>query len=215
MLAAAGTLPSAGQVALMLFINAALFCTIALLFWGAEALWNRVFFPKRVPTAFPPHGRLSARAALAFTGRHAGWIIGLVFALTMALTSLADALGIELPKQELIIWLTSPDFPVSAKVAIIVFAVLQAPLVEELIFRRFLFRALLRGTGKVLPAFVLSGLAFGLVHGNLAAFLPISVLGGLFAWVYYRTGRIWTSMLCHASFNAISVVLALLFPELA
>ena len=94
--------------------------------------------------------------------------------------------------------------------------VFGAPLVEEIIFRRFVFRAFLRGLPKV-PAFacLLSGPVFAVVHGNLAATLPLIFLGFLFAWVYFRTGRIWTTMLIHSLFNATTVVAMLVFPGLA
>lgn len=86
-------------------------------------------------------------------------------------------------------------------------AVVGAPLVEELLFRGLLLRALLRRTGPVAAA-AWSGLVFGVVHltdpGAIRS-LPIFVgLGTVSAAVALRTGRIGPSILLHAGFNAVT-----------
>lgn len=83
-------------------------------------------------------------------------------------------------------------------------AVVAAPFMEELIFRGFLFNALLRYLPVWLAA-VLSGLVFGISHGSLSAFLPLAASGVVLAYVYVRSGSLTASMLTHALFNLVNV----------
>lgn len=83
-------------------------------------------------------------------------------------------------------------------------AVVAAPFMEELIFRGFLFNALLRYLPVWLAA-VLSGAIFGLSHGSASAFLPLAASGIVLAYVYVRSGSLTASMLTHALFNLVNV----------
>ncbi len=93
----------------------------------------------------------------------------------------------------------------------IVLAVFFAPVVEEIIFRGFVFNALLRYVPVGL-ATVVSGIIFGLAHYDRTAFLPLACGGIVLAVVYYRTGSLVSSMLTHGTFNAVNVALVLVFP---
>jgi membrane protease YdiL (CAAX protease family) len=88
-------------------------------------------------------------------------------------------------------------------------AVFFAPFVEELIFRGFIFNALLRYVPVGIAAAV-SGIIFGLAHFDRAAFFPLACGGVVLAIVYYRTGSLVSSMLTHGTFNAANVVLVLI-----
>jgi membrane protease YdiL (CAAX protease family) len=91
---------------------------------------------------------------------------------------------------------------------LIVLAVFIAPVVEETIFRGFVFNALLRYAPVGLAA-VVSGIIFGLAHFDATAFFPLACGGIVLAFVYYRTGSLVSSMLTHGTFNAVNVVLVL------
>ena len=74
-----------------------------------------------------------------------------------------------------------------------------APLGEEFIFRKlFIDRA--RRFGDA-PAILLSGLLFGLFHGNLFQFFYAAMLGILLAYVYTRTNNLWLCVGMHATIN--------------
>lgn len=91
--------------------------------------------------------------------------------------------------------------------------IFMAPVVEEVLFRGVLFGSV-RSRSRV-GAYALSILLFSLYHvwqSALAAgdatvllyavqYLPISFV---LAWVYERTGSIWTAIFFHMGFNAIS-----------
>jgi membrane protease YdiL (CAAX protease family) len=92
-------------------------------------------------------------------------------------------------------------------------AVILAPLVEELLFRGVLLRALLR---KVHPitAVLASAVIFGLVHylgdPNTLPFLPaLTGLGAVLAIVAIRTGDLSMPIFIHAGFNLTTTVLFL------
>jgi membrane protease YdiL (CAAX protease family) len=91
---------------------------------------------------------------------------------------------------------------------LIILAVFIAPVVEEVIFRGFVFNAFLRYVPVGLAA-IASGVIFGLAHFDPTAFFPLSCGGIVLALVYYRTGSLISSMLTHGTFNAVNVVLVL------
>lgn len=92
--------------------------------------------------------------------------------------------------------------------------VLVAPVAEEIFFRGFVFAGLLRRLG-VFGAMAASGFLFGAFHitsaETVGLVLPFGVIGMLFAWLYYRTGSLWTNIATHLLFNLVSfIALALL-----
>ena len=74
-----------------------------------------------------------------------------------------------------------------------------APLGEELLFRKLLIDRT-RRYGD-LPSILLSGLLFGLFHGNLFQFFYATAVGMLLAYVYTRTGKYSLCVAMHAAFN--------------
>lgn len=80
-----------------------------------------------------------------------------------------------------------------------------APIVEELVFRKFLIDRVVK-YGE-LVAILTSGLMFGLFHGNFSQFFYATFIGFIFAYVYVRTGKVWITILYHMMMNlATSVV---------
>ena len=85
-----------------------------------------------------------------------------------------------------------------------------APLAEEIVFRWLIYLRL-RDYMRSGEAIVISGLFFGIYHGNLVQGVYASILGCLFAYFLEQTGSLWTSVLLHMGANIWSLVL----PELA
>lgn len=81
----------------------------------------------------------------------------------------------------------------------VLFLVILAPLFEELVFRKLLIDRT-RVYGEKL-AILLSGLLFGLFHGNLNQFFYATLLGFVFAYIYLRTGDIRNTILLHMLVN--------------
>ena len=136
--------------------------------------------------------------------------------LSLASEVVSEWCGLDLPKQNLIQILLSPQIERGAKIAVVLFALFEAPLLEEGIFRRYVFRSLMRlkFVGPV-GAMVVSGALFALAHMNAVTFIPLWFLGAALAWVYYRTGRLIVPMTIHFCFNLLNLVLLFLFPEIA
>lgn len=88
-----------------------------------------------------------------------------------------------------------------------------APVCEELIFRKMLVtRTLKYGEGV---SILLSGLAFGLFHGNFNQFAYAFGIGVFFAYVFVKTGNVKITIALHACMNGFtSVVLTNLIQAL-
>lgn len=137
-------------------------------------------------TAMPPGSVL----------RGLGW--GLLFVVVSgALSSLLAGLGVEQNQAQ--------QFPVAhtgvlGRVAVFVAGGLLAPVAEEIFFRGYVFRAITARKGLT-RGLLYSSILFGLVHLNVAAFLPIAVGALLLAVAYHRSGDLWTAIVAHAVNN--------------
>jgi len=84
-----------------------------------------------------------------------------------------------------------------------------APVIEEVFFRGFFYRAL-RTRYPMLLAALVDGLVFGIVHFNfegsdgLLLLPPLAMLGAIFCLVYERTGTLWAPIGMHAINNSVA-----------
>jgi membrane protease YdiL (CAAX protease family) len=88
---------------------------------------------------------------------------------------------------------------------VMAFAVLIAPLVEETIFRGFLYPVFARSFGIPI-GILLTGVLFGLLHGAQLAWTwgyvaMLTMVGVIFTFVRARTGTVYASYLCHLGYN--------------
>jgi membrane protease YdiL (CAAX protease family) len=173
--------------------------------WLVFALAFLSYFPGRASSTFSWQPEI-------------GWPRAVVYGLFFALASLplialvqavwrwvlSNVAGHELREQMIVELVREADSPVMLAL-MVVSVVGLAPVSEELIFRRGIFRYLLQHLSPGTSAW-LSGLLFGLIHMEIAAIVPIAVLGYLFARAYHKTGRLLVPILMHAIFNGLSVV---------
>ncbi len=101
---------------------------------------------------------------------------------------------------------------IKQRVLIIVFAVMVAPVIEEFLFRFFLYGVVRHYFGWIVAA-LFNALLFAAVHTHLPSFLPLFVLGMCLTIAYEWSGSVLVSMTMHSLFNAASLTL-LAFPEL-
>jgi membrane protease YdiL (CAAX protease family) len=89
--------------------------------------------------------------------------------------------------------------------AVVVTAI--APVAEELFFRGYFFAALRRWRGPG-PAAVLTGIAFGAVHGlgstPVVYLVPLAFLGFLLCLLYQRTGSLFPGIAVHVVNNVLA-----------
>jgi membrane protease YdiL (CAAX protease family) len=88
--------------------------------------------------------------------------------------------------------------------------VLVAPLVEEVLFRGFLFAGL-RQSLNLPAAALLSSMVFGAAHLGLAVWsmAAVAVMGAFFAYLYERTGSLWPPVVAHTLHNLLAFVVVL------
>lgn len=90
------------------------------------------------------------------------------------------------------------------------FVAVAGPIVEEMLFRGFAYKALRTRLG-VPWAIVLSSLLFTMLHVNLLASIPIFLLGVFLAYLYEKTGSLVAPITAHVTHNLIMVGLTLFF----
>ncbi|HEY0968220.1 MAG TPA: type II CAAX endopeptidase family protein [Opitutaceae bacterium] len=134
-------------------------------------------------------------------------VLPVVTAVSLLWTGVLQLAGIDAQRQELVDLFVNAESRTTA-IVMASFAVLVAPITEELIFRAGLFRYL-RTRIPRWAAFVLPAMLFASLHGNLAAFAPLTALGIVFAVAYEHTGRIAVPMIAHALFNLNTILLLL------
>lgn len=131
------------------------------------------------------------------------WALNVVYSLFLSIFSLT----------------IQPDFSLlftdtSSALGVMIGGAIVAPVVEEIIFRGFIFASLRERFGWKMSALV-SSLLFAAIHFQLTAFLPIVILGLIFAYLYERSGSIWPAIIMHLTSNAIALSAALLASELS
>jgi len=101
---------------------------------------------------------------------------------------------------------------IEQRIMIIVFAIAIAPLIEEFLFRFFLYNVIKRYFGRFLGV-TFSALLFAAAHAHFPSFVPLFVLGSCFAIAYEWSGSILVAMTMHSLFNSLTLT-ALAFPEI-
>ena len=101
---------------------------------------------------------------------------------------------------------------IDQRIMIIVFAAAIAPVIEEFLFRFFLYNVIKRYFGRLLGV-ILSALLFAAAHAHFPSFVPLFVLGSCFAIAYEWSGSILVAMTMHSLFNSVTLT-ALAFPEI-
>lgn len=162
---------------------------------------------------------LAALAALALAGGRARWILPLPerrplrYALKAYAAALPAILGLYAlylgaaewigfaPEHEIVAGFDRLD--AAERVLTLGFAVLLMPVLEEAVFRGFLFAGLAAEPRfGPLRALAFSSLVFGLAH-HPAMWLPATGLGLLFGWVHWRVGDLRAPILMHALHNGL------------
>ncbi len=88
-----------------------------------------------------------------------------------------------------------------------------APLVEELVFRGAILRALLDSSMSRWVAIATSSAIFALAHGNPAQMPHAFCLGLLLGWMYCRTSSIIPGIMLHWVNNTVAFIVFRLFPQ--
>lgn len=91
---------------------------------------------------------------------------------------------------------------------VFVYTVICAPIMEEFVFRKLIVdRAMRYGQGV---AVLLSGLMFGLFHGNFGQFVYTFALGLFLAFLYVKTGKLKITIALHMLVNTMGGVVSII-----
>lgn len=90
-------------------------------------------------------------------------------------------------------------------IAILIVAVIGAPLVEELLFRGVLFEEI-RKECSIKTTIFLTALMFGYYHFNIIQTPNTFFMGLVLAYVYYKTKSIKASIIVHATNNILAMI---------
>jgi hypothetical protein len=149
-------------------------------------------------------------------------VIGAIamFAIVTPLASvLQTALHFKTPEEAIAVFTKTAGWQ---RAAFAFFGIVLAPLFEEAVFRWTLFNAMRRWWG-FWPGAIVSSLLFGLAHSQppftpamfACITFPLAVGGVILCFVYAKTNNAWSSFFTHGAFNGLSLVLLILFPQLA
>jgi membrane protease YdiL (CAAX protease family) len=164
-----------------------LYVTLSVL--RGQPFWNALGWRKILPKE---HGLPKTPLAYFFTG--CGLSI-LVFGLTAIMKPPENT-----PIEEVF------KFKQTA-VLFVTMAVLVAPLVEETVFRGYLYPMFARWFG-VWPSIIVTGVLFGLMHapqlgGAKSLIAMLTFVGIVFTFVRARTGSVFASYLMHLGYNSL------------
>lgn len=90
---------------------------------------------------------------------------------------------------------------------IFILMVVMAPVFEEILYRKLLIDRICQFGDKT--AILMSGILFGLSHGNFYQFFYAFGLGVIFAYIYLNTGRLRYTIALHAIINFMGSIVAL------
>ncbi len=126
--------------------------------------------------------------AICFTLMYAGNFIGIIF---NAIISIVTGKPVVNELAELTL-----NTPLWAN---LLFCGILAPILEEIFYRKLVIDRL-RRYGD-LAAILISGLLFGLIHGNFSQFFYASFIGVVFGYIYLRTGKLRYTIALHMAVN--------------
>lgn len=114
-------------------------------------------------------------------------------------------------------------FQDNTSIIVILVSVVCAPIIEELIFRGFLYNAIkkiiitaskevTKATHRtaILVSSVIASAFFGIAHGNILQAMYAFVLSFFLIWIYEKTESLISNMLVHAAFNFSGVIFLLM-----
>lgn len=162
---------------------------------------------KKLETTKIQNERISAKKfliyiSISFTLMWIGNIIGLI--ITTLLGNLIET-DIINPVQNLI---NNSDIMLNLILISII-----GPVFEELFFRKLLIDRTIKYGARV--SIILSAVIFALFHGNLNQFFYALLLGGFFAYIYIKTGKIIYTISLHIIVNFMGSVISLFISQSA
>lgn len=163
-----------------------------LIFLGAVALMHRGALPEKAAIRKAPGSAVLAGLLLGFAS-YLGAL--LLMQVSLAIPAVKESQESYMQQHEAI---SNAGASLWAEM---LYACIFAPLAEEILCRGLILGKLKQAMKPVF-AIVLSGVLFGLIHGNLYQMVFTVPLGILLGWIAYRFDSILPTVLAHFGFNA-------------
>ena len=189
-----------------ILMQSIIFGGLLLILWASTKIWRSPLGGVRGATAL---SAVMLALKMVFPVTVAAFVLS-----ALGASAIEYFWGVKAAEQDMVKWFLDPSFKAWVKGLMIFSVAVQAPVLEELLFRG----VILRGFAKSLPqwvAMVASSLVFAIAHTNAASFMAVFFLGMVFAWLYARTHTILAPMVLHCAFNLINVLLLVFLPEAA
>lgn len=139
-------------------------------------------------------------------------IIPILFVTLLATAVIISAFKLRPPVQPIVdMFMKEKNVPVLIYSTI--FAGIFGPIMEEIFFRGFMYKALKRKIG-VLWSILATAFIFSVLHVHWVGLVPIMVLGVLLAYLYEKTGSLVPSITVHIMHNMASVLAVFLMKGL-
>ncbi len=145
--------------------------------------------------------------------------LGLFLTVIIVQSILIFGLGIEVDPENQAQLENMMTSSVAGAISVFVFAVVFAPVVEELVFRKGLFGIIQKRAG-LWAAIIGNSFIFGLIHvvedviEDLSLWVnifPYMAPGLVLSYVYYRSGKIiWIPIIIHMLYNAYGIIVTLI-----
>ena len=118
----------------------------------------------------------------------------------------------KVPEMQEIVQTMISSHDITVLIALLFSAIIVAPIVEEIIFRGYIYPVLKKYSHRLFAGFMTS-LLFAVVHGNVAGLIPLLLLAIILTLSYELTGSILVPVLIHALFNGINSFFILNLPN--
>ncbi|WP_161635358.1 CPBP family intramembrane glutamic endopeptidase [Aquimarina macrocephali] len=90
-----------------------------------------------------------------------------------------------------------------------IYTIILLPVLEELLFRRIIFKSLLNKYSNLWIAILISSLLFSIIHLSINNLIPTFLFGVIASYIYFKTNNIWYSILLHVISNLIWFIIYL------
>lgn len=90
---------------------------------------------------------------------------------------------------------------------------LLIPIIEEILFRGILYRAI-KVSLPALYAALISAFIFGLAHREIDTIPQLTILGFIFAYIYEKSGSIWVPAALHATNNFVTIMILIYIDDI-
>lgn len=186
---------NAGAIGFRQILGGAMTYAAIVIFIAGTLVYRGIFLVALSEGNRPPFVRSLGRALLYLLAAYP--LILLVQAVALGLS------GGNASPQDIVQFLQKAE-TVRDRVAVLVMAVVVAPLAEEFIFRGYLYPVGKKYAGPFLSAMVTSAL-FALLHGHPESMPALFVLALCLTLSFEKSGSLLVAVLMHSVFNALSV----------